>query len=66
MTFLATCVAFCHMSLSQAAAEATHEAIDLSIPIRPKPLLDFPFILTHVAVVSTAIILIAKSLEILF
>ena len=66
MTFLATCVAFCHMSLSQAAAVATHEAIDLSIPIRPKPLLDFPFILTHVAVVSTAIILIAKSLEILF
>ena len=34
MTFLATCVAFCHMSLSQAAAEATHEAIDLSVPWR--------------------------------
>ncbi|XHY15606.1 hypothetical protein SuNHUV7_03820 (plasmid) [Pseudoseohaeicola sp. NH-UV-7] len=66
MTFLATCVAFCHMSLSQAAAEATHEAIDLSVPFRANPFLDFPFILTYVAVVSTAIILIAKSLEILF
>ena len=66
MTFLAACVALCRMSLSKPAAEATYEAIDLSVPFRAKPFLDFPFILTHVAVVSTAIILIAKLLEILF
>ena len=66
MTIIATCVAICRMSLPKTAAKVTHEAIDLSIPIRPKPFLDFPFILTHVAVVSAAIIFIAKSLEILF
>ena len=66
MTFLATCVAFCHMSLSQAAAEATHEAIDLSVPFRSKPLIDLPNILTHAAVISTATILMAKAAEIWF
>ena len=66
MTIIATCVAVCRVSLPKTAAKVTHEAIDLSVPFRAKPFLDFPFILTHVAVVSTAIILIAKSLEILF
>jgi hypothetical protein len=66
MTIIATCVAVCRMSLPKTAAKVTHEAIDFSLPIRAKPFLDFPFILTHVAVVSTAIILIAKLLEILF
>jgi hypothetical protein len=54
------------MSLPKTAAKVTHEAIDLSVPFRAKPFLDFPFMLTYVAVVSTAIILIAKLLEILF
>ena len=65
MTIIATRVAIFRMSLPETAANVTHEAIDLSIPIRPKPLLDFPFILTYIAVVSTAIILIAKLQEIL-
>ena len=66
MTFLATCVAFCHMSLSQAAAEATHEAIDLSVPFRPKPFIDVPAVLTYLAAISAATIVLAKAVEIWF
>ena len=66
MTFLATCVAFCRISMPPAAVEATHEAIDLSVPFRPKPFIDFPNVLTHAAVISTATILMAKAAEIWF
>ena len=54
------------MSLSQAAAEATHEAIDLSVPFRPKPFIDVPAVLTYLAAISAATIVLAKAVEIWF